>query len=344
MSVAALIIYNFIILLQDAQVFEQQELAYKIGLFLLLLIVSILGFKIIVDGKRILELKDELRVYERTLEAQGQRLSKQREAFSSVTRNVNEVVKSELASLKKTENELLAALNTANLGFWEWNTKTDHMQFNHNFYAMLGYAPGELKPTTASFVEHIHPDDRYIVAEKMQSSIRELKNFELNFRMRNVEDKFRWMLCRGKIATIDSKQQAVRVIGILLDIHEIHQKETKILDQSIQLNKSFKQLEMAHAELKIKSERIRDYSFMMSHKVRKPLANILGLLQLAQDEDLNLELDLDMVNTAALEMDEMIQQMHRVLGSHIDQMGADIPIISDEELVKKDAPHQAGNS
>jgi|GEM_PF-2326730 PAS domain S-box-containing protein len=343
MSVAA-ITYYLAIFLQDVQVFEQQELAYKIGLFLLLLIVSILGFKNIVDARKVLELKDELRVYERTLSAQGQRITKQKDEFNSVTRNVNEVVKSELASLKKSENELLVALNTANLGFWEWNTKTDHMQFNQNFYAMLGYSPGDLKPTTASFVEHIHPDDRYIVAEKMQSSIRELKNFELNFRMRNVEDRFRWMLCRGKIATIDSKNEAVRVIGILLDIHEIHQKETKILDQSIQLNKSFKQLEMAHSELKIKSERIREYSFMMSHKVRKPLANILGLLQLAQDDDLNMELDLDMVSTAANEMDDMIQEMHRVLGSHIDQMGTDIPIIRDEELTKKKTPEQTKNS
>lgn len=343
MSVAA-IFYYLAIFLQDAHVFEQQELAYKIGIFLLLLIVSLLGFKNIVDSRKVVELKEEIKVYEKTLTSQGERITKQKEAFNAVTRNVNEVVKSELASLKKTEYELLAALNTANLGFWEWNTKTDHMQFNHNFYAMLGYSPGELKPTTASFVEHIHPDDRYLVAEKMQSSIRELKNFELNFRMRNVEDRFRWMLCRGKIATIDSKNEAVRVIGILLDIHEIHQKETKILDQSIQLNKSFKQLEMAHSELKIKSERIREYSFMMSHKVRRPLANILGLLQLTQDKELNMELDIALINAAAQEMDEMIQDMHRVLGSHIDQMGEDIPIIRDEEFVKKDAPHQAKNS
>jgi PAS domain S-box-containing protein len=339
MSVAA-IFYSLAIFLQDVLVFEQQELAYKIGLFLLLLVVSLLGFKNIVDARKILDLKEELKIYEQTLSAQGQQINKQKEAFNSVTRNVNDVVRGELASLKKTENELLAALNTANLGFWEWNTKTDHMQFNHNFYAMLGYSPGELKPTTASFVEHIHPEDRYLVAEKMQSSIRELKNFELNFRMRNVEDRFRWMLCRGKIATIDSKNEAVRVIGILLDIHEIHQKETKILDQSIQLNRSFKQLELAHSELKIKSERIRDYSFMMSHKVRRPLANILGLLQLAKDEDLNMPLDINVISMAANEMDDMIQEMHRVLGSHIDQMSTDIPIIRDEDLAKKDTPHQ----
>lgn len=300
-----------------------QALAYKIALFLLLILLVFLAIRLLMTNKRIDSLKEEISVYNDTIKRQGLKLTENNKYIESVNRNIEHLVREELNTLKKSESQLLAALKTANLGFWEWDTTTDEMNFNDHFYNMLGYSPGMIESNTATFVEHIHPNDRNMVAEKMQKCIRSLKNFDAQFRIRNVKNQYIWMLCRAKIAAVNSRNKAVQVIGILLDIDEMHQKEQKIIEQSIQLNQSLKQIELAHKALKVKSERIREYSFMMSYKVRKPLANILGMIQLAKSEDI----DMQILSNSAEEMDNIIQDMHRVLGTHIDQIGDEIPVV-----------------
>lgn len=300
---------------------DESLLLYKIAITILVVLLAVLVAKLIVDAKHTTYLKEQLVVYDESLKRQGVTITQQKDQIRSFSRSVDAVLRSELSSIRRNENQLLAALKTANLGFWEWNTMNDQMIFNDNFYSMLGYTPGSLETTTATFVDHIHHDDRFEVAAEMQRKIRKLENFELQFRMRNAQGSHRWVLCRGKIANINSRNEAVLVFGILLDIDQLHKQESKIVEQAMDLNKSLRELEMTHSELKIKSERIREYSFHMSHNIRKPLANLLGLAQLATDGDI--DLDASVVYRLSKEMDEMIHNMHKVLGSHLGPMNVE---------------------
>ncbi|MFE9578075.1 PAS and ANTAR domain-containing protein [Nocardia sp. NPDC006044] len=58
-------------------------------------------------------------------------------------------------------------------GRWEWSPEV---------YAMHGYTPGEIEPTTELVLEHNHPDDRNHVAEAITRSIRQGEPFSSRHR------------------------------------------------------------------------------------------------------------------------------------------------------------------
>ncbi len=64
-----------------------------------------------------------------------------------------------------------------------------------------------------------------------------------------------------------------------------------------------------------KAEQIRLYSFVNSHKIRKPLANILSLVEVMKAENqLNNNLS-EMITESAMELEKEIQDMNRILSN-----------------------------
>jgi PAS domain S-box-containing protein len=70
-------------------------------------------------------------------------------------------------------------------------------------------------------------------------------------------------------------------------------------------------LEQANIELKEKIERIQSYAFANSHKVRAPLANLIGLVDVLENEQ-RPEL-IEMLKTSALSLDQEVSQMNEIL-------------------------------
>ncbi|MFY8109515.1 MAG: PAS domain S-box protein [Bacteroidia bacterium] len=78
--------------------------------------------------------------------------------------------------------------------------------------------------------------------------------------------------------------------------------------------KAEQKLEQANIELKEKIERIQSYAFANSHKVRAPLANLIGLVDVLENEH-KPEL-IDMLKTSALSLDHEVNQMNEILTDH----------------------------
>ncbi len=70
-------------------------------------------------------------------------------------------------------------------------------------------------------------------------------------------------------------------------------------------------LEQANIELKEKIDRIQSYAFANSHKVRAPLANLIGLVDVLENEQ-RPEL-IEMLKTSALSLDQEVSQMNEIL-------------------------------
>jgi PAS domain S-box-containing protein len=75
--------------------------------------------------------------------------------------------------------------------------------------------------------------------------------------------------------------------------------------------KAEQKLEQANVELKEKIERIQSYAFANSHKVRAPLANLIGLVDVLENE--NKPEIIDMLKTSALTLDQEVSQMNEIL-------------------------------
>lgn len=279
---------------------------------ILAIAASLLMYWAIMLKRKVHRYEQDLITYENTVERQGTKISEKEQQLKSITSNVEALIDEELRDIKYGQAHLLAAIKIASLGFWEWDMRTNDMGFNHEFYDMLGYDPGGMEAKTHTFVDFIHPDEQQHVMAHMHACIQKHENIELQFRMRSRDGSFKWMLCRAKIGEFNSRNEAAVVYGVLLDITKIHEQEEKIVYQAMQISRSLEGLKKAHKELQENSDKMREYSYYMSHNIRKPLANLLGLLRMDLDGDLALDPHIGL--ELAEEMDELIQKMYEVLG------------------------------
>ncbi len=82
------------------------------------------------------------------------------------------------------------------------------------------------------------------------------------------------------------------------------------------LRETRKELIKSKEKLVEKNKSLEEYAFITSHNLRRPLANILGLVQLfdgkKSDDDLNKEV-IEKLKTSAEQLDEVIKQTAKIL-------------------------------
>jgi len=89
------------------------------------------------------------------------------------------------------------------------------------------------------------------------------------------------------------------------------------------LRETRKELIKSKEKLVEKNKSLEEYAFITSHNLRRPLANILGLVQLFDEkksyDDLNKEV-IEKLKTSAEELDEVIKQTTKVLNKKNDDL------------------------
>ena len=56
------------------------------------------------------------------------------------------------------------------LFLWDWHPSTGDLFLGEGFFALLGYAPGELSPTERTWTGLIHPEDRRTVVQAREAA------------------------------------------------------------------------------------------------------------------------------------------------------------------------------
>ena len=69
--------------------------------------------------------------------------------------------KPQFKKLQLSEERLKMVLEGSELGFWDWNIKTNEVKRNERWAQMLGYTSiKEFEDNTDTWTNAIHPDDR----------------------------------------------------------------------------------------------------------------------------------------------------------------------------------------
>lgn len=141
-----------------------------------------------------------------------------REYFLSVARDVSRRTALE-GELKKRENQLWFALNEAMDGLWDWDVVTNEVFFSPQLKRMLGYGPEEMAPELTTWSRNIHPDD----AARVMGLIREhldgrRARYEAEYRLRDRNGNWRWVIDRGRVCERDADGLATRVVGMVQDV------------------------------------------------------------------------------------------------------------------------------
>jgi PAS domain S-box-containing protein len=158
--------------------------------------------------------------------------------------DISERIKHE-DELKKNKERLEMALLGSGAGLWDWNIRSGDIFRDRNWFEMLGYKPEEVEPVIAVLKDFIHHDDYPRVMELLESHLSGKSDlFKAEYRIKNKEGKWIWVLDTGKIVERSHDKKPLRMVGTVIDINERKAGEVKLQHQSQLLENSLKQQEI----------------------------------------------------------------------------------------------------
>jgi PAS domain S-box-containing protein len=202
--------------------------------------------------------------------------------------------------LQELEERVRLAVEAADVGTFDFYPPTAELQWSNRCNEIFGLSAGS-KVDYETYVCGVHPEDRHIIHETVQSVLKPGSGgrYDIEYRV-NPRDGSpeRWVSEKGR-AILDSVGHAVRFIGTILDI-------TEAKTAAIALQGAKQQAEDAN--------RAKDqFLAMLSHELRTPLTPVLmTITQLRRDPNLSDEVlrDLEMlqrnVELEALLIDDLL--------------------------------------
>src|SRR5262245_17582552 len=111
-------------------------------------------------------------------------------------------------------------------GIYEWSTETNHLELSPRLNEILGFKEGEL--TSASWLEHVHPDDRSRYRDATVAYFKGVApHFVCEYRVLNKSGQWRWVSDRAS-SIRDADGRVLRLVGAITDVTDLKQKEAQL--------------------------------------------------------------------------------------------------------------------
>lgn len=221
--------------------------------------------------------------------------------FSQQAATVLAIKKNETA-LAKSEERFELAMEGATDGLWDWDILTNEVYFSKRWKSMLGYKVNELEDNISTLESLLHSEDKERACRILQQYFDgKLKEYKVEFRMKHKNGSYVDVLARGQCVR-DKNGQLCRIIGTHVDITE-HKKADLELSKTVN-------------ELSDKYNELMQFNYIVSHNLRGPIANILGLaniLNLPETNDEEKPKIFAFIKSAAIKMDTLIKDLSNIL-------------------------------
>ncbi|MES2693965.1 MAG: PAS domain-containing protein, partial [Verrucomicrobiota bacterium] len=103
------------------------------------------------------------------------------------------------ARLKVSDERLRLALDSTQIGIFEWSVAAGHVYYSPGLWAMLGYEHGRMPSTVEAWQSLIHPDDLPLYRRRTESQLNGIASFiEPEYRVRARSGDWRWVYTRSK--------------------------------------------------------------------------------------------------------------------------------------------------
>lgn len=128
---------------------------------------------------------------------------------------------------REREERLRAALDASELGTWEWDLRTNAMEWSERAKALFGIGPQD-QVDCSRFLSFFVPDDRDAIRELIeQARVGHDGGFSLEHRVVRADTgEERWVATRG-CTQFDEQKRPRRVFGTVLDITAARRREQR---------------------------------------------------------------------------------------------------------------------
>ncbi|MDX2188267.1 MAG: PAS domain S-box protein [Bacteroidota bacterium] len=232
--------------------------------------------------------------------------------YLNIARDITERKKTEAAieasreKLQKSEERLSLALKATADAIWEWNYVTGKTFYSTRWYEMLGYEDQEFDMDFETWKSLCHPEDFQKTVDLIASVINNPRSLGYNaeFRMRNKNGDWIWILGRGNVVKRDENGAPVQLSGTNTDI-------TFRKNAEVELKKTV-------SELNDRNNELLQFNYIVSHNLRAPIASIKGLVSIMDlpnfDTDERQRL-LNQIHNSVSKMDDLLKDLNIILAS-----------------------------
>jgi len=121
--------------------------------------------------------------------------------------------------LQVSDERLRLALDSTQIGIFEWNLPANQLYFSSGVWSMLGYLPGVIPPTPEAWIALIHPDDLSAYRTIVERQLKGTTPFiDPEYRVRSGGGEWRWLYARSKSVSRSTSGTPLRIIGTVQDI------------------------------------------------------------------------------------------------------------------------------
>jgi signal transduction histidine kinase/CheY-like chemotaxis protein len=142
-------------------------------------------------------------------------------------RDLTEAHRSEQA-LRNREQRLQVTVDVARLGTWEWEVETGRMAGDETARRLFGLSDEPQEATYEAYLGRVHSDDRPRLEDAIGVAIETRQPFDVEFRVRRDETRWRWLHVRGTVAEGDDSP-SLRVIGAIQDIDDHKRLDQRLI-------------------------------------------------------------------------------------------------------------------
>lgn len=215
--------------------------------------------------------------------------------FSDITESKEKDIKLQNA-LERYDQ---AALATEDM-LYEFDLANNKVSYTQSFGYFSAIDISKAEDPSVAWLALVHKNDLPDLTSTMSDTLKKgINKYHCEYRVDCGNGNYRWVNDQASI-TYDNEGKPLRMVGAVRDINDLKAKEKSLLEQNTIL---------------------KDIAWMESHEMRRPLASILGLVELvsACDSDAEQQQVLQYLKTSAGELDKMIRR----ISAQIDQVTKD---------------------
>lgn len=210
--------------------------------------------------------------------------------------------------LLASERMMAVAQRLSSLGSWEikFNVQgkliRESLSWSNEVYRIYGYNPDTHTPSFADNAKHILPADATLLSEWSLALLHGDSPGSVDFRIYTTDGELRWVKTSADLIFDPVTNKRSKIVGTVQDI-----TERKLLERDrVQVNRDLVQ----------RNKALEQFAHIVSHNLRAPVANILGLSNLIQlsEKDRNTQQQcINGLTISAQRLDDIIQDLNKIL-------------------------------
>ena len=207
-------------------------------------------------------------------------------------------------SLKESNRRYQYVTKATSDAIWDWDLESGTLYWGDGFETIFGYNLKENPAGVNSWTDHIHPEDAKTVLDSIYGIIKgDGTNWKQEYRYKKADGTFADVVDRGFVIR-NKANKAIRMVGAMHDISE--------------RKKALKEMKHVTEDLYKRNRELHEFGYIVSHNLRSPVANIMGiatLLEMETDDPETVAHCVKDLKVSIFRLDDVIKDLSKILSS-----------------------------